>query len=103
MYSLNYKFSSHEIKIKCNFVAAVWMDYKTFGPLIMTHFLCAPPWGYLPPPHLHTRTDTVVVPLLTRRPATWKFTFTRRIFSWREAELSANAHLLRADSLEMPQ
>lgn len=31
------------------------MDYKAFGPLIMTHFLFAPPWDYLPPPHLHTQ------------------------------------------------
>lgn len=96
-----YILNKYNLSVALVVYGGVWMDYKTFGPLIMTHFLFAHPVGSPPSPFTHAHTQWCC--RCSHTLSTWKFPSTRRIFYCREAGLSANVHLLGADSLEMPQ
>lgn len=53
-----FKIKQTRKKQKRNRTGDSWRTTTVIGPLIMTHFLSAPPWDDMPPPHLHTRTCT---------------------------------------------
>lgn len=53
-----YILNKYNLSVALVVYGGVWMDYKTFGPLIMTHFLFAHPVGSPPSPFTHTHTHT---------------------------------------------